>query len=299
MTRAFAAAAADMILEHGPLALPDLHARARALGLTRSAHPESLRASLRAGAYVLRPDGRYDAAARLLRGQVFTARPRTASPRNVLWTRRDLEPLDALTSLPLRGGGDVRRGAGAVECWTGPDGWLPELGPGQLLGLRWDGAALEVVALDDVPGLDSATARDAREVLSRHARAGRADPLWPDRFEEPTALCSAVVSALVEAPDLFAAPLPPLREMLPLPAGPQLLEATPDHSPGSHQTVTVALPHGTHAQLTRTAQLLGERLPDYLAALLTASAGRDLGHEPVTLAGPYVDLDLLPLQWRG
>lgn len=297
MTRAFAAAAADMILEHGPLSLPDLHARARALGLTRSGYPESLRGSLRAGPYVLRPDGRYDAAARLLRGQVFTTRPRPASRGDVLWTRRDLDPLRALARLPLVEGGDVRRGAGPTESWTGPVGWLPELAPGQLLGLRWDGAGLEVVALDDVPGLDTAVVRDTREVLSRHARGERTEPPWPDRLEESSALCDAVIRALVEAPDLFTAPLPPLRDMLPLPAGPQLVEDEPRRSTASHQRVTVTLPHGTHAQLERAARLLGDPLPDYLAALLTVAAGRDLEREPTPLSHYDDDLDLLPVVW--
>lgn len=163
MTRAFASAAADLLLELGPLSLADLHALALQRGLTRSKTPSSLSASLSADRYVVRPDGRYDTAARLLRGQVFTTRRRSISD-SALWTHRDLDPLTALPRLPLAGGGEMCRGASAVESWTGPSGWLPDVSPGELLALRWDGIALHADAVRDVVDGSSERARDVREV---------------------------------------------------------------------------------------------------------------------------------------
>lgn len=278
MSRALADAAADLLLEHGPLTLPELHALAVDRGHTRARDPRSLRSSLRDGPLLERPDGRWDAAARLLRGQVFTTRPRRPEHDDVLWTYRDLDGLTALRRLPLAGGGELRRGAGSVECWSGPSGWLPELQPGQLVGLRWDGVALSAEVVDEVASGDDETAADLREVLARHAH-GQDRPSFygglDDRFLEPRSLRGAVLSALVEDPWLFALPRPPLRELLPLPH-----DLRPhDHLVGRRERgqrvpVTVPLPRRVHDELGRCADRLGEQLPDHLARLLGAAADR-------------------------
>ncbi|HWH30600.1 MAG TPA: hypothetical protein VNU26_16885 [Mycobacteriales bacterium] len=272
MTRAFAAAAADMLLDHGPLTLEELHALAVERGLTKSKTPSTLRCSLDSGDYVLRPDGRYDTAQRLLRGQVFTTRPRPGERDGVLWTYRDLDALAALRRMPLGSGGELRRGQGAIESWTGPKGWLPTTSAGELLALRWDGAALHVSVVDDVPAGDSDVVRDVREVLGRHARGQRRYGL----SSEPRAsLTGTVLSALVEDPALFSRPLPPLRELLPLPESLRPSDGEPGRDPELRaRIVEVPVPLRVHDELARRADLIGERLPDYLALLLGAAADR-------------------------
>jgi hypothetical protein len=221
-------------------------------------------------AFVQRPDGRWDAAVRLLQGQVFTTRPRT-SRDDVVWTHRDLDPLTLLPTLPLDSGGVLVRGKGQAECWTGPAGWLPALSEGGLLALRWTGTSLSASAVD-VPAGDSGDVRRVREILDRHARLDR-HPVWNPRPE--VSLARAVLSALVEAPDLFAAPLPPLRELVPLPEG---LRPCDDGAPGTRdariRVVEVPLPERVHGELVRRADLIGERLSEYAALLLGAAADR-------------------------
>jgi hypothetical protein len=300
MTRAFAAAAADLILDHGPLTLDQLHALAVERGLTRSKTSSSLRYSLDSGRYVLRPDGRYDAAARLLGGQVFTTRLRRSPGDGVLWTYRDLDPLVALPALPLAGGGELRRGAGDVESWTGPGGWLPDVTAGKLLGLRWDGHALHVSPVADVRG-DSDSVRDVREVLGRHARAsGRRG--WS--YDRKPSLTQTVLGALVEDPELFRQPLPPLRELLPLPEDLRPQDARERDSLRPAEIVEVPLPLRVYDELCRRADLLGEGLPEYLSLLLGAAADRVALPAPrYDRYVPYVtpqDDDAVPLDrgWR-
>lgn len=273
MSRPLADAAADLLLDRGPLTLEQLHALAVERGLTRSKTPGTLRSSLLgAEAFVQRPDGRYDTAARLLRGQVFTTRPRPGDRDGVLWTYRDLDPLAALPRLPLATGGQLRRGEGAVESWTGPAGWLPASAPRQLLALRWDGRAVHASTLDDAPGGDADAVRDVREVLGRHARAEHRHG-WSS--VPRTSLTRTVLSALVEEPDLFRRPLPPLRELLPLPEDLRPQDVDPGRDPGLRaHIVEVPLSVRVHDELGRRADLLGERLPDYLNLLLGAAADR-------------------------
>lgn len=272
MTLALAAAAADLILEHGPLSLEQLHALALERGLTRSKTPGTLRHSLDTDDHVLRPDGRYDTAARLLRGQIFTTRPRPGEHDDVLWTYRDLDALSALPRLPLVTGGELRRGQGCVESWTGPSGWLPSTSPDLLLALRWDGRALHVWATGDVPSGDAEVLRDVREVLGRH---GRAERRYGWSSEPRTSLTRTVLSALVEDPTLFARPLPPLRELLPLPEDLRPQDGEPGRDPNLRaRIVEVPLSLRVHDELSRRADLIGERLPDYLNLLLGAAADR-------------------------
>src|SRR3954469_22068269 len=80
MPSALAVFAAELILEQGPLPLDQIHAVALEREITRSRTSSSLRQSLSGPAFVLRPDGRYDTAARMLRGSCFTTR-RRRSPR--------------------------------------------------------------------------------------------------------------------------------------------------------------------------------------------------------------------------
>jgi hypothetical protein len=83
-------------------------------GLTKSTSASTLAYSLDAERYVRRPEGRYDTAERLLRGQVFTTRPRPGERDGVQWTQRDLDALAALRRMPLASGAPAARGGAAL-----------------------------------------------------------------------------------------------------------------------------------------------------------------------------------------
>lgn len=275
-----ASAAADLLLAHGPLTLAELHELAVAQGLTKAKTPSAMRSAFSGEQFVARPDGRFDTAARILRGQVFTTRTKP-NDDGVLWTYRDLDGLMVLPRLWLATGGELTRGAGDVECWTGPPSWWPETTPSQLIGLRWNGEALDVTAVDEAPAGDSDVVRAAREVLARHARSQHRYG-WSS--VPRTSLTTTVLSALVEDPSLFTAPLPPLRELLPLPEDLRPTDDRYGRDPDRHAVlVEVPLPTRVHQELTRRADLIGEHFPDYLALLLGAAADR------VQLAPPSYD----------
>lgn len=282
MTQTFATAAAQYILERGPLTLLQLHTLALEQGVTRARSPASLRSSLSGSrTFVERPDGRYDTAVRLLTGALLTTRLRRPPSDGVLWGDRDLDPLLALDrrgTLPLSTGGHVAPGVGHAECWVGPAGWLDAAPDAGLLGLRWDGRVLHVEAVEDAVTADSAHAQEVRRLLARHAR-GRQHRTYA--YDPPPALTTVVLSALLEDPDLLRRPLPPLSELLPLPEDlrPQ------DSGPSRYEPVNVLrvpVPLRVHDELGRRADLLGERLPDYVGMLLSAAADRLLPPTPVS-----------------
>lgn len=299
MTRSFAAAAADLLLEHGPLALTELHALAAAQGITKAKNPSALKNHLPGEQCVLRPDGRYDAAARLLRGQIFTTRARPG-PDGVLWTYRDLDGLAALPRLPLSTGGELRRGQGPVESWVG----LGTTPSAPLLGLRWDGRQVLVEPVADVAPFDAEPVRSAREVLARHARAQHRYG-WSS--VPRTSLTTTVLSALVEHPSLFATPLPPLRELLPLPEDLRPSDTVADRRSDLRAVIVeVPLQLRVHSELARRADLIGELLPDYLALLLGAAADRVQlapptydGYEPYDQPNRRVGADVVDLSSWG
>jgi hypothetical protein len=301
MTRAFASLATQLILEHGPLPLDQLHSFALEREVTRARSSGSLRSSLTGPGFVLRPDGRYDTAARLLRGSCFTTRPRRSSQDGVLWLSRDVDPLLALnlTSLPLKGGGEARGGAGNTPTWVGPRGWLPDVAPGELIALTWDGEALDVRPLATVPAADSDTVAATRTLLAAHASA-RHRGSWPYSSAPP--LTTVVLSALLEDPQLFREPLPPLSELLPLPEDLRpLADDIPFREMDGYEVLQLALPWRVHRELSRRADLLGDRLPDYAAMLLGAASDRVLPAERPRYS-PYDDFDednvVAPARWR-
>ncbi len=290
MTLAFAAAAADFVLEHGPLTMDQLHALALERGVTKARTPASLKQSL-GRRFVLRPDGRYDTAARLLAGQAFTTRLRRPPIDGVLWSHRDLDPfttLDASDGLPLVSGGVVRPGSSGAAAWTGPAGWLSERSVGDVLVLRWDGRQLGVELAVDVPAGDSATAQDVRRLLARHAKLHHHQEPW--RHSEAMPLTAVVLSALIEDPTLFAHPLPPLSELVPLPEDLRPQDEWSDATSFSPCTVVqVPVPARVHRELARRSDLLGEQLPQYMSMLLSAAADRIL--PPARGYGSYAATD--------
>ena len=294
MTLAFAAAAADFVLEHGPLTLDQMHALALERGVTKARTPSSLKQSL-GRRFVLRPDGRYDTAARLLAGQAFTTRLRRPPIDGVLWSHRDLDPfttLDTSGGLPLVSGGVVRPGTSGAAAWTGPASWLSERAAGDVLVLRWDGRQLGVELAVDVPAGDSATAQDVRRLLAQHAKLHH--HLEPWRHAEAMPLTAVVLSALIEDPTLFVHPLPPLSELVPLPEDLRPQDQWSDATSFSPCTVVhVPVPARVHRELARRSDLLGEQLPQYMSMLLSAAADRILpparGYNSYPVSDSYDD----------
>lgn len=301
MTTSFASLAAELILERGPQPLDQLHAIALERGVTRARSSSSLRQSMSGRGFLLRPDGRYDSASRVLQGCCFTTRPRRPTRDGVLWLNRDLDPLLALamTRLPLKSGGTVGPGAGSAPTWVGPSGWLPEVPPGELLVFSWDGAVLEVGPGDTVPDLDSAVVADVRALLADHASRRHRDR-WPQHPTPP--LTAVVLSALLEDPLLFRRPLPPLSALLPLPEDLRpLMDDLPRRESEGYAVLQLALPCRVHRELSRRADLLGDHLPDYAAMLLGAAADRVLPAERpryVTYEDLEYDNVVEPARWR-
>jgi len=266
-----------LLLSHGPLSVEDLHSKLLAEGATAAKTTNGVQTRLRSASLCLQlPDGRWDSALRRLNGATATTRPRSLLRDNVLWPGRDLELfelLDAGDGIPLSGGGVARRGASQVTTWVGPAGWIPQLAPGELLAVRWEGASLELRAIADVPPLDDPRVSDVRVLLRKHAEVAES-ALWAHRV---ASLGQTIFSALLEVPDLLQAPLPPFSELLPLPESLWPATASGGPSASSEGVPTVlALPSRVFHELDRRATLLGDRLPDYAAMLLGAACDRVL-----------------------
>lgn len=124
-------------------------------------------------------------------------------------------------------------------------------------------------------------------MLSRHARARSRTHGW---CEHPT-LTGVVLSALVEDPELFRQPLPPLSELLPLPEDLRPQDSWGDVGSETGNTLRVTVPERVAGELGRRADLLGERLPDYLSMLLSAAADRLLPPAPYARPSRYTYFD--------
>jgi hypothetical protein len=114
-----------------------------------------------------------------------------------------------------------------------------------------------------------------------------------------------VLSALLEDPQLFRSPLPPLSELLPLPEDLRpLWDDEPRRETEGYETLQLAVPRRVHRELTRRADLLGDRLPDYAAMLLGAAADRLAPSDRTRYDGypSYDDVEdynvVTPARWR-
>lgn len=131
----------------------------------------------------------------------------------ILWSRL------ADDDLALQDGGVLRaeRNADLITVLTGPEGWLADLAPDDLVALRLNGGTIEVSRLTDiepptpelaerVPYLVEAAAEAAMNAVAAFAR----EP------EVPAAamLDEVIGDILADRPDTFADPLPPLNIML-------------------------------------------------------------------------------------
>ena len=228
----------DLIVRSGPQLLDDLTEKVRAAGLTTARKPgTTVKSALnRSDCFVLLPDGRYDAVARMLDGAVLTHRVRAATAatgRQTLFAGHELALLDELLSagpLPLVSGGEVRRSRGDVDGLFGPPGWLPDVAAGTLVALRVSGGTMAVKPVGDATEAMDRRAARLREVVTRHLGATDDRPsatwrngydAWPDYSRSLTGwrrtLSRAMMRALAECPDLLAEPMAPLDEVLRLP----------------------------------------------------------------------------------
>ncbi|MFC6287608.1 hypothetical protein ACFP3Q_14570 [Nocardioides sp. GCM10027113] len=166
---------------------------------------------------VVRPDRRVSWLGEVLDGVVLTHRVRGRTSGRVLWTGVSAAPLFELAvegPLPLAGGGQVAAGGTDAKTLLGPDGWLPELGPGDLLALRWYDGTLEVTRPTEDDLADAAQQHATRALLLDHWEPEACCPGDPPRTRRATALTHCLGQARLEDPDLLAVPHPPLEELL-------------------------------------------------------------------------------------
>lgn len=234
----------DLIVRSGPLPLDHLACHVRDAGLSKARNPETpVRTALgRADDILELPDGRFDAARRMLDGAVLTHRVRAATTgRRVLFAGPELALFDQLFAagpVPLASGGEVRRGSGEIDGLVGPDGWLPEVGADTLLAVRFAAGAISVEPVRAEPAALTERADRMRAALARHGpaadvRPGARTSSWsgqwaytgPDDWpgigrageEWRRRLLRATLRALHELPDLLSEPMPPLDEVLGFP----------------------------------------------------------------------------------
>ena len=256
------------LFAHGPSSAEEIHQALLASGATTVKTPSGIRSSLSGSRFAFQlPDHRWDLTTRALAGVVLTVRPRSRLRENVLWVHRDLEPFDGLLTgdtIPLLSGGLARLGGGQIRTLIGPEGWLPGVPPGELLALRWTGAALDVFAVDQPVSTDLAVARD---LLRRHLEA-LAKPYGarPD-------LATVFISVLREAPELFSTPQVPLSELFPL-TMPEVVDTSAWESHQNSRRLTLHLPPRVYDEVRRRAELLGERVEDHAAVLVGAASDR-------------------------
>jgi hypothetical protein len=264
-------ALSEHLLLHGPATAEQLHQALLASGVTTAKTAQGIRTSLDGSRFTFQlADGRWDLTTRILAGVVLTIRPRSRLRDNVLWVHGDLEPFDGLLTpkvIPLLSGGCARLGGGAIRTLIGPDGWLPDLPEGDLLGVRWNGNALDVFAVEQPVPTDAAALAPIRRLLRQHSE-GLSRPY---SFRAP--LSTVFLSALREAPQLFANPLPPLSELFPL-VDRELDDSAVWDSNRDGRPLTLRIPYRVYDELERRAQLLGEDLAEHAAVLLGGASDR-------------------------
>lgn len=262
------------LLQRGPCTVQEVYDAMRAAGRTTARTTASTKDALRYGRHTYElPDGRWQSQLGAVVGATFTTRPRSRVRDGVLWTHRDLEPLEPLfsTPLPLEAGGAVRCGGDpGLRTLIGPAGWLPEIGPGDLLAVRWDGTHLSVTPVVEPP--DPARSTYVRNLLAAHVTHD-ATSVRSYRSPVTSALTATVLSALREDPDLFAAPVAPLSELLPLPDA-EAVDPTYWEHHGRGERLLLRLPHRVLEELHRRADLLGDTVTDYASMLLGAAVDR-------------------------
>lgn len=274
---------ADHIGDHGPTSVDELYQAARAANVTTARTAGTILQAMRErSGFVQLPDGRYTVASRLLAGSVLTHRVRDGRPvRESLWAGRELGPIQTLLAqlreVPTDTGGTITYSRYRPSVLDVPPGWLPDVSAGELVGLRWTGSHLQASRVQ----ADEQRAVEVRAVLIRHRQAldkerRGAHPLASvDRFGDAA---EVALSALVEVPDLFAEPVPPLDELLgrtPAECVKELHQCLNESYEFDFDgRLSVDLPMSLLDELSGRADRMGVSLGDYVTGLLAAEAWR-------------------------
>ena len=280
----------DLVVDHGPQAVDWLAARARKRLRDAPVDAASVLDALEISTMLVqRPDGTIDHILSLLDGNVLThrVRARTAG-RKDLWLGCGVQPLlnvAAFRAIELAdGSGAVRRPQSGHEVLVGPPGWLPDIDRYRLIGLRITGGQLivEQVSEDDLPQPEEQLR--VRRMLSGIYQREKGYMPFLDTYEDeliarPANLARAISLALLEDPDLFATPYPPLDELL---HNPLHRDVDLDHwrdGAVSQQVASMGfwvdgIPEALHMELSHRARRYGMTDAQFIVALLSTLAWR-------------------------
>lgn len=282
----------ELVLEHGPQPLDWLTGRARRELRDARVNGDAVRDALAISTMLVRrPNGFVDHVLSLLEGNVLTHRVRARlSGRSDLWLGCGLQPLlnvAAYRPIDLAdGSGVVTRPDSGHEVLVGPPGWLPGVDRYELIGLRIiDGRlAIEPVAEDDLVSPDRQLR--VRRMLSTIYQAEK-QWSWPmplDAYDDeliarPALLARTISTALLEDPELFADPLPPLDELLHNPLHRDVdLDLWRQDAVGQ-QVASVGfwvdgIPEALHMELEARSRRYGMTTAQFIVALLGTLAWR-------------------------
>ncbi len=210
----------EAVLDHGPQHLDWLARRARReLRDARIDEQAVIDAIEPSTMLVPRPEGTIDHALAVLEGSVLTHRVRAPlRDRTDLWLGRGVQPLlNVAAYRPIEladGSGEVRRSEPGYDALIGPLGWLPHVERYELIGLRITDQRLriELVHEDELPPPEDQLR--VRRMLSDIYTAERFMNSGNDLSARPAELARTVSLALLEDPELFSTPYPPLDELL-------------------------------------------------------------------------------------
>jgi tetratricopeptide (TPR) repeat protein len=167
--------AAAVLAEHGVLDLDALTEHLVARGATKAKNPSKAVSSAIewSDQVVALPGGRYASRDALVGDRILTRR---ITPEEVeagqLHTTGDLGPLRLPTRVALasnRGELTVSMNGGrevGLRPLRGPDGWLDDLSPGDLVSVRYDGTTVDVQRVD-APALEPMVDRQLRTLLEK------------------------------------------------------------------------------------------------------------------------------------
>lgn len=232
---------------------------------------------------VPRPSGEIDHALAVLEGNVLTHRARARlHGRTDLWLGTGVQPLLNIAAFrPLvlaDGSGEVRRAETGHDALIGPPGWLPDVDRHQLVGMRIEGQRLLVEPVDEQDLPTPSEQLRVRQMLS--SIYVRESFLHSDDLSaRPAEVARTISLALLEAPQLFCTPYPPLDELL---HNPLQRDVDLNHWRSvavSQQVETVGfwldgVPVGLHIELTARAGHYGMTDAQFIVALLSTLAWR-------------------------
>jgi hypothetical protein len=277
---------AQLVLDHGRQRLDWLTMRTRrAMGDPDVDRDEILAVVGSSTVLVARPSGHVDHALAVLEGNILTHRVRSSlAGRTELWLGPGLQPLLNVATyrpIPLAdGSGEVTRAGTGHDVLVGPPGWLPEVERWGLVGLRVVDQALHVVpvAESELPSpADQLRVRRFLGDLYTRRRYWHGDD--GSLAARPEELARTLNLALLEAPDLFASPYPPLDELLhdPLQRNADLDIFRELATSQQLETATLYLdgiPRALEVELAGRARQYGMPVNQFIVALLSMLAWR-------------------------